>query len=220
MYIIVVGGGKVGYSLSRALLSEDHEVLVIEKDPARCERINEDLGTVCMRGDGCEAATLAEAGAARADMLVATTDEDEDNLVACQVAKHKFGVGRTIAIANNPKNESIFRKLGIDCTVSATSVLLEHIEEEVPTHPVVQLLHLEPEGREVIEVKVLPGAEAIGKRVSELSLSEDTLLCALLRKGSVPIIPTDDTVVREGDKFLVVTTEDRKEELRTQLASG
>ncbi len=97
MYIIVIGGGRVGYYLTKALLEEGHEVLTIEKNATYCEVINEELGSVCLRGDGCETATLTEVGTGRADMFIAVTGDDEDNLVACQVAKHKFNVPRTIA---------------------------------------------------------------------------------------------------------------------------
>src|SRR5450759_185228 len=102
MYIIVVGGGKVGYHLAKALLSEGHELLVIEKARERIEYICSELGSICLLGDGCEAAVLAEAGTGRADMLISVTGDDEDNLVACQVAKHKFKVPRTIAPNSNP----------------------------------------------------------------------------------------------------------------------
>ena len=111
MYIIIIGGGSVGYFLCKALLSEGHEVLVLDKDASKCERFEDDMGSVCVRGDGCETSTLAAAGASRADLLIATTNEDEDNLVSCQVSKHQFGVPRTIARINNPKNEKIFQKL-------------------------------------------------------------------------------------------------------------
>src|SRR4030042_708847 len=134
MYIIVVGGGRVGYYLLKALLNEGHEVLLLEKDARIGRNIGEELGSVCYRGDGCEAATLAEVGTSRADMLVAVTGDDEDNLVACQVAKHKYHVPRTIARIRNPKNEALFKKLGIDVTVSTTNIILEVIEREVPTH--------------------------------------------------------------------------------------
>src|SRR3972149_6109368 len=126
MYIIVVGGGRVGYYLTKALLGEGHEVLLVEKDAAICETITDELGSVCLRGDGCEATTLAEVGTDRADMLIAVTGDDEDNLVACQVAKHKFNVPRTIARIGNPQNEMLFKKLGIDVTVSSTKIILEH----------------------------------------------------------------------------------------------
>jgi trk system potassium uptake protein TrkA len=135
VYIIIIGGGRVGYYLSKALLNEGHEILVIEKDAAKVEHIEEELGSICMQGDGCEAATLEEAGTERAGLFIAVTNEDEDNLVACQVAKHKFNVPRIIARIGNPKNETLFKRLGIDVTVSATNLILEYIEQEVPTHP-------------------------------------------------------------------------------------
>ena len=168
MYMIVVGGGVVGYYLCRALIEEGHEVLVIEKDAKKCERFLDELGSVCMRGDGCEASTLSEAGTGRADIFIATTHEDEDNLVACQIAKHKFNVPRIIARVNNPKNEKIFRKLGIDCTISVTNLILEHIEEEIPTHPLVHLLTLARENLEIVEVKIPQTSKSVGKAVKEL----------------------------------------------------
>ena len=132
MYIIVIGGGKVGYYLSFALLSKGHEVLIIEREAGKCKAIAEDLGSVVMHGDGAEVRTLEDAGAGRADLLIAVTRRDEVNLVACQVAKHKFGIRRTIARVSNPKDEALFKMLGIDVTVSSTSLILEQIEERMP----------------------------------------------------------------------------------------
>src|SRR5918999_1127154 len=108
MYVLVVGAGKVGYYLTRELLSEGYEVLVLEKDAKTCHDLAEELGSVVMQGDGCEVATLVEAGAARADIVIATTGDDEDNLVVCQVVKFKFNVPRTIALIKDPKNEDVF----------------------------------------------------------------------------------------------------------------
>ena len=111
MYIIIIGGGRLGYYLTKALLDEGHEVLIIEKDAAVCETIVAEMGSICIRGDGCEVSTLIEVGTGRADMFIAVTGDDEDNLVACQVAKHRFNVARTIARVRNPKNDIIFKKL-------------------------------------------------------------------------------------------------------------
>lgn len=220
MYVIVVGGGVVGYYLSRALIDEGNEVLVIEKDAKKCERFLDELGSVCMRGDGCEASTLSEAGAARADILIATTDEDEDNLVACQVAKHKFNVPRTIARINNPKNEKIFRKLGIDCTVSVTNLLLEHIEEEIPTHPLVHLLTLARENLEIVEVKIPQDSKAVGKMVKELTLPAGSILSLLIRNSEKPQVPTPETLLKAGDRIIALTPGDREEDLREALTNG
>ena len=101
MYVIVAGGGKVGFYLAKTLLQEGHEVLLIEKDRRKVERTAEELGSMVLRGDACEASTLAEAGTERADVVVAVTGDDEDNLVICQMAKRKFKAGRAIARINN-----------------------------------------------------------------------------------------------------------------------
>src|SRR5258708_28017110 len=114
MYIIIVGGGKVGYYLTKHLLSAGNEVVVIEKNAKKVEIIMNDLGGVAIQGDGSDAGPMAEAGMNRADIVVAATGDDEDNLIVCQMAKKKFGVKRTIARINNPKNEHIFSVLGID----------------------------------------------------------------------------------------------------------
>jgi len=217
MYIIVVGGGKVGYYLSKALVSEGHEVLVIEKDPEKCGRISEELGSICMRGDGCEAATLTEAGTGRADMLIAVTDEDEDNLVSCQVAKHKFNVPRTIARINNPKNEAIFKRLGIDVTVSSTNLILEHIEQEVPTHPLMHLLTLGGGDMEIVEVRVPPTSAAVGRRIGELPLPDGSILSLVIRKKGKPQLATPDTIIEAEDQLIAVTKPELEEALRAAL---
>ena len=216
MYIIVVGGGKVGYYLSQALLSEGHEVLILEKDAARCGAICEQLGSVVVRGDGCEARTLAEAGTERADMFIAVTDEDEDNLVACQVAKHKFKVQRTIARINNPKNEALFKKLGIDVTVSSTNLILEHIQEEVPTHPLVHLLTLKGGALEIVEVKIPPDSSVVGKRMREIVFPPDSVICLMIgRRGAQ--VPTGDTILEADAQVVAVTRPEVEGALRAAL---
>ena len=217
MYIVIVGGGKVGYYLSKALLDEGHEILVLEKDADRCEFICEDLGSVCVRGDGCEAATLEAAGTERADMLIAVTGDDEDNLVACQVAKHKFNVPRTIARISNPKNEAIFKKLGIDVTVSSTNIILENIEEEVPTHPLTHLLSIRDKGLEIVEVKIPPDSATVGKAIRELSLPPESVLSLIISKERKPQVPTANTVIQAEDHIIAVTPPESEEALRTVL---
>ena len=214
MCIIIIGGGSVGYFLCKALLSEGHEVLVLDKDASKCERFEDDMGSVCVRGDGCETSTLAAAGASRADLLIATTNEDEDNLVSCQVSKHQFGVPRTIARINNPKNEKIFKELGIDRTISITNLILEHIEGELPTHPLIHLLTMKEEGAEIVEVRVREGSEAAGKKVNKLKLPPDSLLVLLIRNGQKPCMPTDDMVLQENDHVIALTTTTSEEALR------
>jgi len=217
MYIIIVGGGEIGYYLSKALLDEGHEVLVLEKNPGIKESICDELGSVCVQGDGCEAATLAEVGTGRADMLIAVTGDDEDNLVACQVAKYKFNVPRTIARIKNPKNEAIFKKLGIDVTVSSTNVILENIEEEVPTHPLTHLLTIRDKGLEIVEVKIPPESATVGKAIKELSLPPESVLSLIISKERKPRVPTANTVIQAEDQIIAVTPPESEEALRTAL---
>ena len=217
MYIIIVGGGRLGYYLARALLNEGHEILIVEKNAHFCDIINEEMGSVCVRGDGCETATLTEVGTGRADMLVAVTGDDEDNMVACQVAKHKFNVPRTIARIRNPQNEILFKKLGIDVTVSTTNIILEAIEKEVPTHPLTHLLTRDDRGLEIVEVRIPPDSKTIGKPIKEVPLPEGTKLALLIPRDRKPVIPSPNSIIREGDQIIALTTPELEEELRSNL---
>src|SRR5437870_11584140 len=133
MYVIVFGGGKVGYYLSKHLLERQYEVTLIEKDPRRAEALTGagQLGEIVMVGDGDEMAFLATTGMERADVVVAVTGDDEDNLVACQLPTRKSKVPKTVARVNNPANVRIFKTLGVDVALSATEVLLDLIESEL-----------------------------------------------------------------------------------------
>jgi trk system potassium uptake protein TrkA len=218
MYVIVVGGGRVGYYLSRALLDEGHEILILEKSAAVASRVSDELGSICVRGDGCESTTLASVGTNRADMLIAVTGDDEDNLVACQVAKHMFGVPRTVARIRNPKNENIFKKLGIDVTINTTNLILESIEEEVPTHTLIHLRDIRDKGLEIVEVKIPPDAPTIGKPVKELALPEGSVLSLIIRKARRPIVPSGATILQAEDQVIAVTAHESEEALRAILS--
>lgn len=217
MYIIVVGGGRVGYYLTRALLDEGHEVLVVEKNNTVVDTMNEELGSVCVRGDGCEAATLEEIGTSRADMLVAVTGDDEDNLVACQVAKHKFNVPRTIARIRNPRRETLFKKLGVDVTVSTTNIILEAIEQEVPTHSLTHLLKISDQGLEIVAIKIAPESTSVGKVIRQIKIPRKCRLALIISKGRKPHMPTPRTVIQAGDEIIALTAAEQEEALRAAL---
>jgi trk system potassium uptake protein len=217
MYIIVVGGGKIGYHLAKALLAEGHEVLVIERDRSRIDFICGELGSICLLGDGCEASIQAEAGTARADMLIAVTGDDEDNLVACQVAKHKFKVPRTIARSSNPKNESLFRMLGIDVTVSSTDVIMEYIQQEVPTHLLTHLLTIKDRGIEIVEIKVPADSKKIGVKIQDIVLPSGSTLMLIIRRDQKPQMATPDLVIQPGDQIIALTPTNTEEQLKIAL---
>jgi trk system potassium uptake protein TrkA len=220
MFIVVAGAGKVGYHLARALVA-DHEVLVIELDPARVDFIAEELGTeVIMQGDACDAATMERAGIERADMIVAVTGDDDDNLTFCQIAKSKFNVQRAVARINNPQNEELFRKLGIDSTVSATNLILSHIEQELPWRGLIHLMTLRSRGLEIVEVRVPKEASIVGKKVRELLLPQGALLSLVIDSDGTPRVPTPDTTIHADDILLVVTNIEAEETLRSALTSA
>ncbi len=217
MYIIIVGGGKVGFYLARTLLERGHEVLVLERDGRKVEGIREELGSVAMRGDGCEAKTLTEAGTGRADLLIAVTGDDEDNLVACQVAKRKFHVARTICLLNNPSNAEIFRILGIDATVSSTVLLLEQIEQQVAAHPFTYLLQLKAQGLHVLEVKIPARAKVVGRRLKDIQLPPESAISLILNRERGAQVPTPETVLAPEDEVIAITRVEREAELRAAL---
>lgn len=220
MFIIVAGAGKVGYHLARALVA-DHELLVIELDPSRVEFLGEELGAeVVMQGDACDAATMERAGMERADLVVAVTGDDEDNLTFCQIAKAKFSVPRAVARINNPQNESLFRQLGIDSTVSATNLILGHIEQELPWQGLIPLITLRGRGFEIVEVRIPLDATTIGRKVRDLLLPQGALLCLVIDTEGTPRLPTPDMTIHPDDIILAVTDIDSEEALRNALTSG
>lgn len=205
MYIIVVGGGKVGYYLAKTLLDDQHEVLIVEKDKRKCDIISTELGGVVQRGDGTDSTVMEEAGMTRAEMVIAVTGDDEDNLMICQMAKKKFDVRRTIARINNPKNERIFKLLGIDNVVSVTDLILAQIEREIPAHSLIHLLTLREAGASFVEAKVPEKSPVVGKPIKDLNIPEDCVIPLIIRQGK-GIVPHGETVLAVDDEVVAVTT--------------
>jgi trk system potassium uptake protein TrkA len=219
VFIVVAGAGKVGHHLVRALVA-DHEVLIIEIDPARVEFIAADLGPeVIMQGDAADAATMERAGMERADLVVAVTGDDEDNLTVCQIAKAKFSVPRAVARINNPQNESLFRNLGIDATVSATNLIMGHIEQELPWRGLIPVLTLQARGLEIVEVRVPREASIVGRQIRQLLLPQGSLICLVIDSEGTPRLPSADTTIHAEDIILAVTSIDNEEGLRGALTS-
>ena len=216
MYIIVVGGGKVGFYVAWTLVEEGYEVLIIERDHEVASNISERLGTIVLEGDGADATVLARAGAGRADVVIAATGDDEDNLIVSQVAKRKFAVDRAIARVNNPKNELLFKRLGIDATVSQTNVLLHLIEQRVAVDGLTHLLTLRHDEIEIVEARVGKKSPVVGKTLAEITLPPSCVFSAITR-GEDVIVPTGDTRLEIGDEVIAVTRVDRESELRRLL---
>jgi trk system potassium uptake protein len=203
MYVIVVGAGKVGWNIARELLEKDHEVTLIENDRERYQTVEQELEHNIQYGDASELWVLERAGVQRADMVIAVTGDDEDNMLICQVAKEKYLVDRIIARVNNPRNLEHFELLGVRPVVSATDLIIRLIEHEVPEYGLVHLLDLPEQHLEIIEMLLPEGSPATGQRVGDLTLPDGTLLISVLR-GNEGLIPNADTVLEPGDEILAV----------------
>jgi trk system potassium uptake protein TrkA len=216
VFVLVVGGGKVGYYLTKELVASGHEVVLMEKDGARADQIADEIGSIVIGHDGCEGKYLAEAGANRADIVAAVTGDDEDNLVICQMAKHHFDVPRAIARVNNPKNEKLFKHLGVDEIISPTRMILGSIEQDIPVHELLHLAALGGGDLEIIEAHLQPGSPAIGRAPKDLDMPDNCSLFAVIRDGHVePLKP--DMELRDGDKVIAIGPTDCEALLRGQL---
>ena len=210
MYIVIVGGGDVGLPLTRLLQEEKHEVVLVEKDPARFARLSDELGETVIMGDGADLGTLLDMGANRADVLVAATGTDQDNLVICQLAKLIYLIPRTIAVVNDPRNEELFSSLGVDATVSSTGIIASLIEEKIDAGMAIPLLAFKECGLEIFKTQLSTESSIIKKKISQLDLPKDLIIIAAMR-GNQVIIPKGDTVFLPGDTIIMLIREENKE---------
>jgi len=218
MYLIVVGAGKVGVNLTRELLKQGHEVTLIESRRDRFRLVEQELEHNIQYGDASELWVLDRAGISRAEMVIAVTGDDEDNILICQVAKEKYNVDRIIARVNNPRNRAHFDLLGIKPVVSATDLILKLLEHEVPHHNLVHLLDLEAEKIEIIEVRLRENSPIAGKKVGEIETPDRTLLISILREG-IGFVPTAESELKVGDQILAVLDPVQEEELKRVLGA-
>jgi trk system potassium uptake protein TrkA len=218
MYIIIVGGGNVGYYLAKTLVNNTaHEVLVLEKNRLRYKEIAEELGEVVMQGDGCEVAILEEAGVQRADVVVGVTGSDDDNLVICQMAKMKFRVPRTLARVNDPRNEELFHRLGIDATVSSTKIIYNLIEQEIETGEVIPLAGLKRGNIEIVEIEIGEKSPVLGKKINQLPLPPHALIISVIRNEQ-GMIPTGETTLEMDDSVIALVNAEEEAALRVVFA--
>jgi trk system potassium uptake protein len=216
-FVIVVGGGQVGSSVTRKLLGLGHEVVVVEQRRDRYLTLDEEFGHRAQAGDGTELAVLEKAGIKRpADIVVAVTGDDEDNLIICQLARERYGVPKVVARVNDPRNQAHFDLLGIAPTVSATQMVMALVQHEIPEHELVQLVQLRRENLEIVEVEVGDSAAAAGKRVEQLRLPETARLISVMRDGKAEIA-VGSTELRPGDQVLAILQPGGEAELHKLL---
>lgn len=218
MFILIVGGGNIGYYLAKTLNASGHEVVIMEKDRQVHRIIADELGEMAVQGDGCEVRLLEEAGAARADAVVAVTGDDEDNLVICQMAKRMFNVPRTIARVNNPMNEELFHQLGVDAAVSSTKIIQSLIEQEIETGDVIPLAALKRGRLEVVDIDITEQCPVLGTPIGELNLPPESLIMCIVREERA-MIPHSDHRLEVGDEIVVLVRAELEPDLRTVFAA-
>lgn len=216
MYIIIVGGGNVGFHLAKHLAHDKHTVVVVDKDKKRCNRLAEHSDFVVVWGDGCEPVVLEEAKIDRADVVAAVTGEDEDNLVICQIAKEKFRVRRTVGRVNNPENEYAFNELGVDVPVDATSIIAKIIEEETSFTDFVNLMSFKRGKLAIVRVDLPEESPVINQELSQIKLPEDSVLVSVIRGDDV-IVPKGNTVLKAQDDVVALTTIEHEQQLLNLL---
>jgi len=221
VFVIVVGGGKVGTYLARALLSQEHEVIVIEKNPKKAQMMANLLETdVTMVGDGCDPLVLEQAGIKRSDIVVADTGDDEDNLVVCLIAK-KHSHARCIARVNNPKNKLVFESIDREnpiTLISSTEVILDAINQHVNSHDYSIITKLKDGDLELVKLRIPAGSPADGKRIVDVGLPRSSIVVAVDRKNEDLLIPSGDTALRAGDSVIMMVKRESREDVRAVLA--
>ena len=216
MYFVIAGGGQVGFHLAKALLESSHEVMLLESDRRRAQVIEAELGSVVLNAPADEGRYQLEAGCQRADAVIAVTGEDPANLIICQLAKWKCNVPRVIARVNDPKNEIVFKALGIDETISSTRVIMNVIEQELPSGGFLPLMPLTGSHLELIEAEIAAGTPSAGIAIGKLGLPEGAAIGGIVRKGVV-VHADDDTKLQVGDRIVVLSPTSAENGVRKAL---
>ncbi len=219
MRVVIAGAGSVGRSIARELLGNGHQVLLIDKDAddVQASRVPE---ASWLLADACELAALEEARLEESDVVVAATGDDKANLVLSLLAKTEFGVPRTVARVNNPKNEWMFdESWGVDVAVSTPRLMTALIEEAVSIGDLVRIFEFQQGRAAMVEITLPEGSPFAGRRVGDIDWPEDTVLVAIIREER-PLAPTNDDAMEAGDELLFITTTEMENKLQRLVAPG
>ena len=219
MYILIVGGGEIGYYLAKTLLLDGNHVGLVEGDAERCRELAEKLDITVVNGDGSDLNVLRDAGAEEAQYVVAVTDRDADNLVTCQLAKRYFRAPLTIARVNDPKNQAVFKALGVDATISSTALAAQMIQNALPLSGL-RIFSIFQQGEvEITEAELKEDSPVAGIAVSQLALPQECVLIAVIRDGRIDF-PRGGTVLRSGDRVFALARRQEVESLEAVLLGG
>lgn len=220
MNVTIVGAGKVGTFLAKDLHEAGHDVLVIERDEELANHLSREIACRWLVGDGCELSTLASCGLAGCDVLVASTGDDEDNLVTSLLAKQEYAIPRVIARVNHPKNHWLFTPAwGVDVAVSTPHLISSLVEEAVSVGSIVRLLQFSRSGARLVEVTLAPGSPAIDHTIEDLALPRSVSVVAVIRSSELTV-PRGDTLLREDDEVICLTTDETDDAIRNALIAA
>ncbi len=217
MKVVIAGAGNVGTFIAADLNAAGHQVLIIEEDPELVDRLRPTLEVGWFAADACEVRSLHAAGMADADVVVAATGDDEDNLVISLLAKQEFAVPRVVARVNHPKNQWLFNQSwGVDVSVSTPHLLTALVEEAVSVGSLVRLLQFAGGEARLVEVTLAEGSPAAGRSLADLEVPRDASVVAVVRDTHV-VVPRGDTVLGAGDEVLALVTADSEEVVKALL---
>ncbi|WP_258359646.1 potassium channel family protein [Moorella sulfitireducens] len=216
MRVVIVGGGKVGYQVAKQCTAWGCEVVLVEHDLEKGERIKEELGLPVIIGDGTNPQVLKKAGAEEADIVIAITDDDQDNLVICQLAERQFKARRTLALVNNPGNEKLFRWLGVNQVVGPASLILGLIQETVDIDATTALWMQGIKDLNMIQFKLASDSPALKRKIKEIPFPNECILVTIVR-GNSAIVPCGNTVLEAGDLVFALTNPSVQAELEYVL---
>lgn len=219
MRILMVGQGELAYYLARRFAAKKHRVTVVIADPQEARELARRLDVAIFAGDGTDLQVLDNAGARRADAVLALTPHDEDNLAICQIASGEFQVPRTIALVNDPDNEEVFHKLNVSVAISATRILSTLIQEEAVFEQIAEITALAEGKVSVSEVSLDPQSPTLDRTLQELDLPPDALIGGIIREGRV-IVPGGRTQLRAGDRLILIATAESLDAAMALLAGG
>ncbi|MGM0602890.1 MAG: potassium channel family protein [Bacillota bacterium] len=213
MFIIIVGGGKLGRYLCRDLVKKDHQIVVVEQDEEKANLISKQYGVEVINGDGSEKDVLEKAGAEEADLLLAATRDDQDNMVICQLAERQFDIKRTLTTVNTPGNEKLFNWLGVNVAISSASILTALVDQEDILAEMHDNFLSEDDEMKMIRLTVKEKAPAKGMLIRDLDLPLESVIVTILR-GENPIVPRGNTYIKKGDFLMILTRNEFVEELK------
>jgi len=216
MFVLIVGAGKVGLNVARSLSNLGHEFVVIEQRRSRYRLLEAELEDHLQFGDGTEMWVLERAGIGRADLVVAVTGDDEDNIVIAQLAKLEYRVPKVVARVNNPRNQQTFDLLDVDATICATTLMISMIQHELPSHQFVPLLAMHRESLELVEIEVTDDSPAAYLRIDDMRLPSGVFVAAILRDGAT-LPARDGEELRPGDQLLCLLAPDKEKALISLL---